>query len=254
MRRLLLAAALVSACGTARGVHHHNPPRAVSAPTVVRRTFTISYSVGHRQIEAVQVGGAAATHPLLVVGCIHGNEPAGIAVARWLIAHPGAHGPGIWVVPDLNPDGVAAGTRQNAHGVDLNRNFPFRWAPLHAPGDLFYQGPRPLSEPESRAAYRLIRQLRPGVTIWFHQHQNLVDLTGGDPRIERRFAALVGLPVAHLTRYGGSAAVWANHAVPAGTSFVVELPAGSLSAAETVRYARAVITLARELPATVRAP
>jgi protein MpaA len=193
-------------------------------------------------------------HPLLVVGCIHGNEPAGIAVARWLIGHASAGERRIWVVPNLNPDGVAAGTRQDAHGVDLNRNFPFRWTPLHAPGDLFYQGPRPLSEPESRAIYGFILRVQPSVTIWFHQHQDLVDLTGGNPRIERRFAALVGLPVGRLTRYGGSAALWANHAVPAGTSFVVELPAGSLSAAETVRYARAVITLARELPATVRAP
>ena len=40
----------------------------------------------------------------------------------------------LWVVPAYNPDGLARGTRRNAHGVDLNRNYPYHWAPL---GGLF---------------------------------------------------------------------------------------------------------------------
>jgi predicted deacylase len=95
---------------------------------------------------------------VLVVGCVHGNEPAGIAVADAL-EHLSPKGVDLWIVPDLNPDGVAADTRGNAHGVDLNRNFPFRWQPRTG---VYASGPRPLSEREAGIAYRLIRRLRQG--------------------------------------------------------------------------------------------
>jgi protein MpaA len=87
--------------------------------------------------------------------------------------------------------------------------------------------------------------VRPQTTIWFHQHATLVDLSGGDPRVERRFARLVGLPAVELTRYPGSAASWSNSLLPGTTAFVVELPAGSLSPAAVTRYVSAVYALAR---------
>src|SRR5205807_8051715 len=126
--------------------------------------------------------------------------PAGIAIARTLER---ARGPGLdlWVIEDLNPDGVAAGTRQNADRVDLNRNFPERWRAIGAPGDQQYSGPRPLSEPEARIAYRLIRRVRPAIAVWFHQPIGVVDESGGNAGVERRFAALARLPLRRLTRY-----------------------------------------------------
>ncbi len=95
-------------------------------------------------------------------------------------------------MPTLNPDGVAAGTRGNAHGVDLNRNFPFRWRPLVG-GE--YSGTGPLSEPESRAAHRLILREKPDLTIWFHQPFGLVDQPEGNPFAARRFSQLIALPL-----------------------------------------------------------
>jgi hypothetical protein len=86
--------------------------------------------------------------------------------------------------------------------------------------------------------------VRPHITIWFHQPQALVDFSGGNPRIERRFAQLVGLPVQMLERYPGSAVSWGNSRLPGTTAFVVELPPGPLSSAAVARYSHAVLTLA----------
>jgi murein peptide amidase A len=213
-----------------------------AADPVGRRNVVLGRSVDGRQIVAVESGDFDAGRRMLVVGCIHGSETAGIAVAERLVDATPPRELDLWIVSDLNPDGAAAGTRGNAHGVDLNRNFPWRWRPLQG---LFDSGPRPLSETESRLAYRLIRHLRPRISIWFHQHLGLVDESGGDVSIERRFASLAGLPLFRLVRYPGSVVGWENHADPGTTAFVVELPAGSLTAAAAGRYARAALEVAK---------
>jgi murein peptide amidase A len=203
-----------------RGHGPHGP-----ADLLVRQRLVIGHSVRGRAITAVALGDPDASRKLLVVGCIHGDESAGTAIARRLEAGVAPKQALLWVVGDLNPDGVAAGTRQNADGVDLNRNSPWHWRRLGHRGDQQYSGPRPLSEPESRIAHALILRVRPQVTIWFHQPLGVVDESGGNVRVERRYARLTGLPLRRLTRYPGSAAGWQNHRLPGSTAFVVELPA-----------------------------
>lgn len=212
-----------------------------STDALGRHEFVLGRSLDGRPIVVTEVGDFDATRRALVVGCIHGNEPAGIAVADWLIHSALPRELDLWVVPDLNPDGVAAGTRGNDNGVDLNRNFPWRWQRLSG---LFDSGPRPLSEPESRIAFRLVRRLRPQVSIWFHQHLGVVDESGGKLAVERHFAAFAQLPLRRLVREPGSVVGWENHVLPGGTAFVVELPAGSLPPTAVRRDAHAVIDAA----------
>jgi hypothetical protein len=123
----------------------------------------VGLSAQGRPITLTASGNAAAARRVLVVGCVHGTECAGIAVARRVQRGPGGCPPAeadVWAVPDLDPDGRRLGTRLNGRGVDLNRNFPAGWRPIGRLGDLQYSGPRPFSEPETRAARAIVRSAR----------------------------------------------------------------------------------------------
>lgn len=212
------------------------------ASTAIAKRLVIGRSVQGRPIIARSFGPDTARRKVLVVGCIHGNECAGLAITSALRASI-SKDVQLWVIPELNPDGTAADTRQNAHGVDLNRNFPFRWQPISNP--TFYSGPYPRSEPETRAAMRFIQRIRPAVSIWYHQHQDLVDMSGGDHGIARRYAQIAGLRATCLGWLPGTAVRWQMHALAGTTAFVVELPAGPVSRAALTRHIRAVRAMER---------
>ena len=199
----------------------------------------VGYSVQKQPLKVRVVGDPNASRRILLVGCIHGDEPAGEAVTKRLRSVKPPAGTLWYLVDAFNPDGCAAGTRQNAHHVDLNRNSPWNWKPLTG---YEYSGTGPLSEPESRAINRFLRRVRPAVTIWYHQHATLVDpSSGGDRELERRYAERVGLPLKDYGRKPGSIPTWQNRILdPSGSAFVVELPAGAMSSAAVARHVAAI--------------
>jgi protein MpaA len=204
--------------------------------------LAIGHSVRGRPIVAYERGDRSAP-ATLVVGVIHGTEPAGLAVISRLRRMPLPPHVHLWLVPTVNPDGLAAGTRQNAHGVDLNRNWPVAWARNGRPWDGAYSGPRPLSEPENRAMRAFILRIRPKLTIWYHQP--LDEVYGSDPHVAvlKRYARLTGLPYRKRVAPHGAATRWQRQRFPHAPAFVVEFPAGHISAATAARHARAVIDL-----------
>jgi protein MpaA len=107
--------------------------------------------------------------------------------------------------------------------------------------------PAPLSERESRIATRLIDRIEPDITIWFHQPLALVDRSGGDVAIQRRYARLVELPLIQLGRFPGTATSWQNHTYRGSTAFVVELAGGPPSRRDARVFSRAVFELVRTL-------
>jgi murein peptide amidase A len=206
----------------------------------------VGHSVRGRTIVAYERGDPSAP-VTLVVGVIHGSEPAGLAVIRRLRRMPLPPYVHLWLVPTVNPDGLASGRRQNAHGVDLNRNWPVDWKRNGVPWDGYYSGPRPMSEPENRAMRAFILRVRPALTIWYHQP--LDEVYGSDPHtaVLKRYARLTGWPYRRLTAPPGAATRWERKRFPNGVHFVVEFNAGPISPATARRHAAAVVALAREL-------
>jgi murein peptide amidase A len=198
-----------------------------------------------RRILVWRVGDRSGPR-VLVLGCIHGNETAGIAIARALERVHTTDD--VWIVPVLNPDGVALGTRQDARGVDLNANWSSQWQAGGRPWDVYDGGPSPFSERETRLARDLILRVRPRVTIWYHQHMDVVWAFGPSTAAGRIYARVAGMRLYHHHWLSGTAANWQNHHVPGTAAITVELPAGTLSPQQVRRHVRAVLAVARLTP------
>jgi murein peptide amidase A len=239
----ILAAVAIAGCGGSSVSRPDEAPRSARPATSTSATRTVlGRSEGGRQIVAIHAGDGTGP-PVLVVGAIHGNELAGIAVARALErVRTGAN---IWVVPDLNPDGAARGTRQDARGVDLNANWSSQWRGGGRPWDVYYAGPRPFSERETRIARKLILRIRPRVTIWYHQHMNVVWAWGPSSSAGRRYARAAGMRFYHHHWLPGTASNWQNHHLSGTAALTVELPAGNLTPRAVGRHVQAVLALAK---------
>jgi protein MpaA len=180
-------------------------------PAVIGKRV-IGKSVGGHPIRAWELGEKDAPVTAIVFGRHHGNEPAGQVVLDTLRDGNPIHGIDLWVVPRLNPDGALRNTRQNARGVDLNRNFPWRWKPLTG---YYYSGPHPASEPETRAAMRFMDHIDPDYVVSIHQPFHGLDIKHAKNRaFARRLSRELGLPNEFLPCKGGchgTLAGWFNH-------------------------------------------
>jgi hypothetical protein len=174
-----------------------------------------------RAIRAYHLGDPTSPRKAVVLGAIHGDETAGIRVTEGIRRGAPVHEVDLWVIPTINPDGVAHDRRQNAHGVDLNRNFPYDWGRLTGP---YYSGPGPLSEPESRALRRFLDRVRPRFMVSFHQPLHGVGSDRKGKAFQRRLSSGLGLPVRAFNCSGhcyGTMTSWYNHR-HAGTAITVE--------------------------------
>lgn len=152
----------------------------------------VGTSVQGRPIRVQTLGHGS--RKVLFVGGIHGDEPEGAYTTSQLPAAFTDAGLAdtvtLTILEDANPDGRAAGTRDNANGVDINRTFP---ASNFDPSN----GGSPLSQPESRALFDTINRVQPDLVLVAHSWagSQFVNFDGPAREIAERFSASSGLPV-----------------------------------------------------------
>ncbi len=201
---------LMASCSTVRfgdRMHADAPPpakapvTAQSAPTATTTPWSVfGHSVEGRPLRRRELG----TGPIRVlwIGGIHGDETEGALATEELpaafLADPLlVAAVTLTLVEDLNPDGRAAGTRRNARGVDLNRNYP---ANNYRPGG--DRGGEALCEPEARALSELVRDLHPALVMVMHSWGRrptgpsaFVNFDGPATAVADVFSGVSGYPV-----------------------------------------------------------
>ncbi|MCU1392535.1 MAG: peptidase family protein [Ilumatobacteraceae bacterium] len=221
------------------------PPAKV--PPTIRETRIIGTSVQGRPITAIHLGTPGGT-VVMIVGIIHGDETKGERITELLRTMPIPAGVDLWLVNTMNPDGVANGTRGNANGVDLNRNFDVGWNYIpRSTTNHQYSGEAPDDQPETQAMESFIRIIQPTVSIWYHQDANVVSINGENHVLPTLYSKLVdegtgSVPCTQLCT--GTAGTFVNHTIAGSTSFLVELPGSATVTPRMIgRHASAVLAM-----------
>ena len=194
-------------------------PAATGGDAVIGRRVLGRTSRG-RAIRAYHLGQPGQPKAVVIAG-MHGDEPAPRQILWSLRDGAPIRGLDLWVIPSYNPDGLARHTRKNARGVDLNRNYPYRWRELDGE---YESGPRPASERETKAVMRFLRDVRPRWIVSFHQPLKGVDSDTKRPSFARRLAEHLNLPLKRFACGGvchGTMTMWYNHHF-AGSAITVE--------------------------------
>lgn len=193
-----------------------------SSAATVSEVRVFGTSVKGRALRAYRVGDPTSTRTVVLMSTMHGNEAGTAKILMNLIRGQAVTGADIWVIPYLNRDGYARGTRKNARGVDLNRNFPTGWKRQTGAYD---SGPRPASEPETRALIRFLNQIDPDYLVSLHQPLYGVDTSYGKARpLALRLAKGLRLPRKVFRCNGvchGTMTQWFNRHHP-GAALTVE--------------------------------
>ena len=170
--------------------------------------WRIGTSVKKRPIVA-ETFGTGSRH-ILIMGGIHGNE-YGTAIAQAFLKYVRAHpsivpsGTELDIIAVFNPDGYAKNRRENAHNVDLNRNFPSKnWnRTKNESGGL--PGKSPGSEPETKALVAMLKQQQFVRVISLHSAGGILDPDGpGGRALAAKISKASHVRIYDLPTYHGS--------------------------------------------------
>jgi protein MpaA len=190
----------------------------MTGPPTWYHSEVLGRSQSGRKIRAYRAGEPGK--PVVVVAAtMHGEEDFARYVAYGLMEGRPIKGIDLWILPVLNPDGLAHDRRWVNGHVDLNRNFPYSWVKRAN------SGPRAVSERETKVIMSFLSRTKPRYIVSWHQPLYGVDTDKvKDLALSKRLAANLRLPLKKLDCGGechGTMTAWYNHSF-AGAAVTVE--------------------------------
>ena len=132
----------------------------------------------NREVELLEMTSTSKNKTVLLIGVFHGDEPQGeFLIKKFIETKKAPCKNRTIIIPCLNPDGKALGTRQNSNGVDLNRNFPTKNRKM-LEDKHYFCGDSAASEVETRFMIDVLEKYKPDFILSLHAPYRVVNYDG----------------------------------------------------------------------------
>lgn len=178
------------------------------------------YSKNNNEIVLIEQSQFEFDKTILIIGVVHGDEPQGEFLIENYLGNTsplagevrfqceqnlrtlenGVRGNSLIknrliFIPCLNPDGLELNTRQNANGIDINRNFPTQNWGVNVSGNLeYFGGEEAASEIETKFIIEIIDKFKPDVILTLHAPYKVVNYDGPAQGIAEKISEIINYP------------------------------------------------------------
>lgn len=160
-------------------------------------TKIIGHTVQKKPIQAYFWNNSSPVN-ILLMGGVHGDETEGVTASLGVLNElfdKNLFKFNLVLIPCLNLDGLFAKTRQNANGVDLNRNLKTKdWSPEFTKFR-YYPGKEPLSEPENQALMKILDSQKFNMIFTLHSWKPMLNSNGDCSHIQEVLAEMTGYKI-----------------------------------------------------------
>ena len=148
------------------------------------------------EINLYKISGEHTGKTVLIVGVFHGEEPQGfLSINNYFKNFNEISKNNIFIIPCLNPDGMAKNRRKNSNGVDLNRNFPTKNWELKEADSEYFGGKTAGSEAETMFLINIIEKYKPDLILTLHSPYAIVNYDGPAQNEAEIISKLTNYPV-----------------------------------------------------------
>lgn len=152
-------------------------------------------TIENNYIELIETQNENFDKVILIAGVFHGEEPQGEYLIKKYLGTDLSHIKNkLIIIPCLNPDGKSKNQRQNANGVDLNRNFPTKNWRVTTRKE-YFGGSAPASEIETKFMIDVLNSYEFDAILSIHAPFRVVNYDGPAKEPAEKISQITGYPV-----------------------------------------------------------